>query len=152
MLETIREFAQEQLAANGEEAFVRRQHAQHYLARLEATGGWMLVRAGERVCHAADQENIQAALRWLLTYRLAEVADVRADLPHEGRYVRVRPVLDQLPVGHAMHCNPRDRDDLAGRLVAQTFPNPRGARRHPSHHLVTLGDQVVDGMHRVEER
>src|SRR6266542_4627571 len=114
--------------------------------------GRMLVRAGERVCYAADQENIQAALRWLLTYRLAEVADVRADLPHEGRYVRVRPVLDQLPVGHAMHCNPRDRDDLAGRLVAQTFPNPRGARRHPSHHLVTLGDQVVDGMHRVEER
>ena len=39
MLETIRQFALEQLTARTEEAAARQRHARYYLAQVEATGG-----------------------------------------------------------------------------------------------------------------
>jgi predicted ATPase/transcriptional regulator with XRE-family HTH domain len=66
MLETIRAFAWEQFAASGEEAMVRRRHAEHYLALVEATGGLLFAAAPKRARSAAEQGNIQAALRWLV--------------------------------------------------------------------------------------
>jgi predicted ATPase/DNA-binding XRE family transcriptional regulator len=67
MLETIRAFAQEQLAAHHEEALLRRRHARYYLALLEATGALLFAGAPKRRRHAAEQHNVQAALRWLVT-------------------------------------------------------------------------------------
>jgi DNA-binding CsgD family transcriptional regulator/tetratricopeptide (TPR) repeat protein len=67
MLETVREFALEQLAASDEEAATREAHAAHYLALAETAArdargagdsGWMHHLAHERA-------NLRAALDWL---------------------------------------------------------------------------------------
>jgi predicted ATPase/transcriptional regulator with XRE-family HTH domain len=66
MLDTIRAFALEQLTAFGEEAQLRRQHARYYLALLEATGALLFAGAPKRQHYTAEQDNVQAALRWLV--------------------------------------------------------------------------------------
>ena len=68
MLETIRAFAQEELALCAEELELRRRHASYYLVLVESTGA--LLFAGQRKLrrYAAEQHNMQAALRWLVTH------------------------------------------------------------------------------------
>ena len=68
MLDTVRAFAQEQLTALGEEAQLRRQHAQYYLALLESTGALLFAGSPKRQHSTAEQDNIQAALRWLVQH------------------------------------------------------------------------------------
>ncbi|MGH2358070.1 MAG: adenylate/guanylate cyclase domain-containing protein [Candidatus Limnocylindria bacterium] len=76
MLETIREFALEQLVAAGEEADLRRRHAAHYLAFAEA--GAELVLGPERGRCLDDFElehdNLRAALAWAVESGEAEIA------------------------------------------------------------------------------
>jgi predicted ATPase/DNA-binding XRE family transcriptional regulator len=76
MLETIREYALEQLAAEGEDERVRYLHAEYYLAMAEAadlnlTGAeqklWL-----DRL--ERDHDNLRAALQWLLQQGNAEMA------------------------------------------------------------------------------
>ncbi len=67
-LETIREFALEQLQAAGESAELRRRHAAYYLAIVEATGALLFAGPRERARAAAEQANIDAALRWLVEH------------------------------------------------------------------------------------
>jgi predicted ATPase/transcriptional regulator with XRE-family HTH domain len=69
MLDTIRAFALEQLAARGEEAQLRRQHADFYLAVLEATGALLFAGSPKRQQYTVEQDNVQAALRWLVKQR-----------------------------------------------------------------------------------
>jgi predicted ATPase/DNA-binding CsgD family transcriptional regulator len=67
MLETVREFALEQLAASGEEAAIRAAHAAHYLAFAESVSSgdeWRKDRAAEFVLLDGDQDNLRAALAW----------------------------------------------------------------------------------------
>jgi predicted ATPase len=66
MLETIRECALEQLTAAGEEEVARRRHAQYYLALVEQTGALLFAAAPKRSRTAAEQDNIRAALGWLV--------------------------------------------------------------------------------------
>jgi predicted ATPase/transcriptional regulator with XRE-family HTH domain len=66
MLDTIRAFAQEQLTARGEDVQLRRQHARYYLALVEATGALLFAGAPKRQQYTAEQDNVQAALRWLV--------------------------------------------------------------------------------------
>jgi hypothetical protein len=68
MLETIREFAWEQLVAAGEVAAMRERHARHFLAVVESTGGLLFAGPQKRAMSAARQANIQAALRWLVEH------------------------------------------------------------------------------------
>jgi predicted ATPase len=68
MLDTIRAFALEQLTASGEEAQIRRQHARYYLALLEATGALLFAGGPKRQHYSAEQDNVQAALRWLVKH------------------------------------------------------------------------------------
>jgi predicted ATPase/class 3 adenylate cyclase len=68
MLETVREYALERLAASGEEEAVRRRHAQYYLSLLEqAVPDPQHVESsevGERLHR--EHDNFRAALRWFL--------------------------------------------------------------------------------------
>jgi predicted ATPase/class 3 adenylate cyclase/Tfp pilus assembly protein PilF len=68
MLETVREFALEQLAASGEEGATRRRHAAHFLALAEASDaelkGPRQAEALERL--AAEHDNLRVALGWAL--------------------------------------------------------------------------------------
>ncbi|MFN8513147.1 MAG: tetratricopeptide repeat protein [Thermomicrobiales bacterium] len=68
MLETVREYAAEQLAAVGEVVALCRRHAGHFLALAEEAAphltGAEQARWGARL--AVDQENLRAALRWAI--------------------------------------------------------------------------------------
>ena len=68
MLETIREFAAERLAASGDEAATRQRHAAHYLALVETTGAMLFASAETRARLAAEHANVQAALHWLVRH------------------------------------------------------------------------------------
>jgi predicted ATPase len=68
MLETIRAFASEQLAASGEEGMVRRAHASYFLSLVEATGALLFASERTRAMQAAEQGNVQAALQWLVQH------------------------------------------------------------------------------------
>ena len=66
MLETIREFALEQLRGSGEDSAVRQRHADYYLAIVESTGAMLFARPPARAAYAADHANIQEAFNWLV--------------------------------------------------------------------------------------
>jgi predicted ATPase len=66
MLETIREFAMEQLVAGGEASETRRRHAGYYLALVEGIGALLFATEHERARVAPEYDNIQAALHWLV--------------------------------------------------------------------------------------
>jgi predicted ATPase len=66
MLETIREFAWKQLVCAGEDAAMRERHARHYLALVEQTGALLFAAPATRDRLAAEDGNVQAALRWLV--------------------------------------------------------------------------------------
>jgi predicted ATPase/DNA-binding XRE family transcriptional regulator len=66
MLDTIREFGLERLAAAGEAAELRARHARHYLAMVEAGGPFLLASELRQRRLAAEQDNVRTALRWLV--------------------------------------------------------------------------------------
>jgi predicted ATPase len=68
MLETIRAYAWEQLVVAGEEEALRRRHAEYYLAMVETTGALLFAGERKRLRLAAEQDNVQAALRWLVQH------------------------------------------------------------------------------------
>jgi predicted ATPase len=68
MLETIRAFASEQLAASGEDGWARRAHAAYYLSLVKATGALLFASERTQVRQAAEEGNVQAALRWLVEH------------------------------------------------------------------------------------
>jgi non-specific serine/threonine protein kinase len=74
MLETIREFAAEQLAARGEEDGTRAAHASFVLELVERTASYF--GPNEDVwldCLAADHDNVRAALTWAAVNGLTEI-------------------------------------------------------------------------------
>jgi predicted ATPase/DNA-binding CsgD family transcriptional regulator len=68
MLETVREFGLEQLAASGEEEATRQRHALWYLALAEEGETHLLGPRGRQWCERLERElpNLRAALAWLL--------------------------------------------------------------------------------------
>src|SRR5215207_3245544 len=70
MLETVREFALEQLAASGEDAVIRQRHASWYLALTEAVGRDLEAGRAEAAWFArldSELDNLRAALAWFDT-------------------------------------------------------------------------------------
>ena len=74
MLETIREYALERLDAGGEKEAVRRLHAEHYLALVEAAEG-QLYGSNQASVDRLEMEhgNLRAALAWCLTEPAGQV-------------------------------------------------------------------------------
>jgi predicted ATPase len=68
MLETIREFGLELLDSSGEGPRVHAAHAKHFLALVEATGALLFATERERLRAAAERDNVQLALRWLVQH------------------------------------------------------------------------------------
>jgi non-specific serine/threonine protein kinase len=66
LLEPVRQYATEQLAASGAAAHWRERHARHFLAFAEETEAALIGPTQERWLArlAQDEENIRAALRW----------------------------------------------------------------------------------------
>jgi predicted ATPase/class 3 adenylate cyclase len=86
MLETIREFALEQLQASGEEPDLRRRHAEHFLALARAARSDLLRGVAQLEWHPrldADLDNIRAVLDWTFDEDPAVAVELTAAL---GRY------------------------------------------------------------------
>lgn len=68
LLETVREYAAEQLAANGETASAQRRHAAYFLALAEAESPALTSTAPHQALARLEREhdNLRAALAWLL--------------------------------------------------------------------------------------
>ena len=68
MLETIREFGQEQLAANGDLELVLRRHAEHFLGLAVEAEPHLTAEGQAAWLDRCDQEhaNVRAALRWAI--------------------------------------------------------------------------------------
>ena len=66
LLETVREFGIEQLRANGELEAVAREHARYYLELVKVTGALLFASSSDQRRSAAEQHNLEEALRWLL--------------------------------------------------------------------------------------
>jgi predicted ATPase len=64
MLELVREYAQEQLAASSEEAATREWHADYFLRLAESAPGMEQI-AWQRML-LAEEDNLRAALRWAI--------------------------------------------------------------------------------------
>jgi predicted ATPase/class 3 adenylate cyclase len=76
MLATIREYAEERLAATGERETIRRRHAEAYLALIEGSAG-RLTGQGSAIWLdrlQADADNLRAALDWALELGAVEFA------------------------------------------------------------------------------
>jgi predicted ATPase/DNA-binding XRE family transcriptional regulator len=65
MLETFRQFGLEELVEHGELEALRRQHACYFLGMVEETGAFHCDHKRVQALSQGEQENIQAALRWL---------------------------------------------------------------------------------------
>jgi predicted ATPase/transcriptional regulator with XRE-family HTH domain len=76
MLDTIREYAVEQLAASGDETHVMKRHAAHYVRLAEQVEPLLLGTAQEIVYDRleSEQPNIRQALEWLLENGESELA------------------------------------------------------------------------------
>ncbi|MBI5567610.1 MAG: helix-turn-helix domain-containing protein [Chloroflexi bacterium] len=70
LLETLREYAMEQLASSGEEQSVREKHAAYFHALAEQAGQSYLTSQMSlwQARLASDQANLRSALTWLLAY------------------------------------------------------------------------------------
>jgi predicted ATPase/transcriptional regulator with XRE-family HTH domain len=68
LLETVRAYAWEQLAVSGEEAEMRRRHADYYLGLVRATGALLFAAPQTRARQAAENGNVHVALQWFLQH------------------------------------------------------------------------------------
>jgi len=76
LLETIREYALEQLEACGERAAIQRQHAHYYLTLAEEVEPTLSEHTHSQATSvlSREQDNLRAALDWALEYNEAEIA------------------------------------------------------------------------------
>jgi non-specific serine/threonine protein kinase len=78
MLETVREYAWEQLAASGETEVLRRRHADFYVRLAELVSPNPATKEGLDGLNRLrpEQDNFRAALNWLLQQKHSETAEV----------------------------------------------------------------------------
>ena len=111
MLETIREYAQEKLAASGEENLVRQCHATYYLSLVEAWSQAYIQTPLPITSLENEYHNLRIALQWAIEQSQPELAlDLSLALwhywttigsPNEGQYWLAQ-VLDIKPAIHSV--------------------------------------------------
>ncbi len=111
MLETIREYAQEKLAASGEEKLVRQCHAAYYLSLVEAWSQAYIQTPLPITSLENEYHNLRIALQWAIEQSQPELAlDLSLalwhywttiDSPNEGQYWLAQ-VLDIKPAIHSV--------------------------------------------------
>jgi non-specific serine/threonine protein kinase len=76
MLQTVREYAQEQLEARGEDAATRRRHAEYFRSLAESAAASLLGRWDRRWMRRfeVEQDNVRSALSWAIDQEVTEVA------------------------------------------------------------------------------
>src|SRR5690348_3623366 len=67
-------------------------------------------------------------------------------LLHEPGNVSVGPVFDEPTIFDAVYRDPTDLDGLASWLVPDALAQERSARCDARHHLVAVGDDVINDM------
>ncbi|MFQ6171301.1 AfsR/SARP family transcriptional regulator [Oryzobacter sp. R7] len=134
MLETLREYARERLAAAGLEDRVARRHAQHFL-RVTQEGDHGLRGHGQRDALRmlrAEQPNIRAAMSWWVDHDEADAALSMAGALglfwHLGRHLEGRETLDRVLRLEGGGAEARARALQAVSLVER----PRACLVHPS--------------------
>jgi len=155
LLETIREYALERLAASGEEAAVRARHADHFLGLAEAAAPHLDGPAAAGWLNRLDREvdNLRAALDWLLARGGAEAAEAAGRLvaalgaywSRRGHLREGRRALERaLAAGDALAPQTRAHALLAvGRLARMQY-DPAAARAYLTDALAllqALGDE-----------
>ncbi len=152
LLETIREYALERLAASGEEAAVRARHADHFLGLAEAAAPHLDGPAAAGWLDRLDREvdNLRAALDWLLARGEADAAVRLAGAlgPYwwrRGRAGEGRRALERaLAPGEVLVPGSRLRALLAAGRLARAQSDPAGARANLDTALALargLGDE-----------
>jgi predicted ATPase/DNA-binding CsgD family transcriptional regulator len=93
MLETIREFALERLAASGDDAPARAAHAAHYLQLAEEAEPHLIVAGSAQWVEqlAADRPNLRTAAAWALAHGQAETVLRLAGTVLSFAYARGEP-------------------------------------------------------------
>ena len=94
MLETIREFAGDRLVASGEDAEMRRRHARHVVAMVEAAEPDLLRDRARLDRVEEENDNIRAALRWSI-----DTGEVEAGLRIVGASWRFWQLRNHLAEG-----------------------------------------------------
>jgi predicted ATPase len=110
MLETIREYAQEKLAASGEETIVRKRHAGYYLSLVEAWTQPNVMPPLPLEQLEGEYHNLRIALQWAIEQSQSELAlDLAIALwhywttrgsPNEGQYWLARVLAIKPPLHH----------------------------------------------------
>jgi predicted ATPase/DNA-binding CsgD family transcriptional regulator/DNA-binding XRE family transcriptional regulator len=127
MLETIREFALEQIQLSGELEDVRRRHAGYYLTWLAAANSRQLAEHPRGWFHRLDIEydNLRAAVRWSLDH--GDLAMVLRAGPALTRYGHLRGYLRELrewwqdALTHSVGAEPADWPTAACLLAIVLF-------------------------------
>ena len=136
MLETLRQYAAEQLSVAGETRELSERHAGYY-GRLAAEAAVQLRGQGQREALSRlreDHTNIRAALAWLggpegdLDAALAMAGSLGL-FWHLGRHLEGREVLDRL-LANAGHAAPASR--AAALQAVSLVERPRACLVHPS--------------------
>ncbi len=133
MLQTLREYALEQLEQTGEEEALRRAHADWLIELLEAQElappGWPNERSHRHV--APERENFRAALEWASssgsTQILARLASPLVGVWITGGQLHEAKRWTTLMLEHA--------DEYSGRLAAQVISAARSHAHHRGDHL-----------------
>ena len=157
MLETLREYALEQLIASGEAETVQARHAFYFLSRAEQAAHEL---AGERQAEwlsRLEQEhgNLRTALQWAVDHvegttalrlatTLARVAEANGveDLAHREHGVERGLVEDHRHVADLVGAHPVLARDRAAGLDAKLHDLP--ARRRHARHLVGVAPVEIE--------
>lgn len=144
MLETIREYAAEQLAASDELEAVRGRHAAFFLERaeaieVEAINSHRVGRVEGLAWLGPEQDNLRAALRWAIDRGAAETA------------LRLGAALTPFWDQHGDVGEGRRWLNEALALAGETAPAMRAAALEAAAYLATRGTELIAATELLEE-